>query len=190
MFGKIIMEPDQVKLCYKYLKLHMKLQRIINNIKFNKKYVNLEIVPNYAVVRNKNTNPTAMKTIIYAQKYRIRQEIREAYKNKNKINLEIYSTHLEILQILGYVIHEKIKEIIFHKIYKLNHKIKGKHNKKLHNLIYAKKEDKRTVNTYNKIRNNIIYDNNKIKNLTDINFNNTEKEIITHIFYQFLPLTQ
>lgn len=51
-------------------------------------YFNLEVTPKYAVIRNKNTNPTAMKTIIHAQKYRIRQEIREAYKNKNKINLE------------------------------------------------------------------------------------------------------
>lgn len=126
MFSKIIMEPDQVKLCYKYLKLHIKLQKIINNIKFNKKCINLEVTPKYAVIRNKNTNPTAMKTIIHAQKYRIRQEIREAYKNKNKINLEIYSTHLEILHILGYVIHENIKEIIFHKIHNINHKIKEK----------------------------------------------------------------
>ena len=129
MFSKIIMEPYQVKLCYKYLKLHSKLQKTIYNIKFNKNCIRLDITPKYAIIKNKNTKLTATKTIIYAQKYRIKEEIREGYKKKNNINLEIYSTHLQIQKELGYVIHETVKEIITNKIHNVINKIKAKHNK-------------------------------------------------------------
>ena len=141
MFEKIILQANQAKACFRYYKLHIRLTKVIQKIKFNKNCLYNNITPKYTIINIKNTNHITNKTKIYAEKFRIINEIKFAHYQKNKINLDIYEMNLYLLKMLGQLTHDIIKELIINKINIIKRTINEKHNKKINELknFYNKK---------------------------------------------------
>jgi hypothetical protein len=197
MFDKYILNANQAKICFHYYKLHIKLQKIILRIEYNKKCINLNITPKYAIINLKQTEKqTISKTKEYAQKFRVKQEIKNAYYQKNQINLQLYITHLEIVNTLGNVMYNNIKEEINNKTREFTTLTKSIHNRKITKLINNKNRTQNNINI--KKKNNLNYKHNlkthqrnkfdnKMVNLTNIEFEDTEKLIITNAYKYCLP---
>ena len=193
MFEKTILNADQARACYKYYKQHVKLLKTIQKINFNKTCIEHNITPKYATITIKgNNNRIIDKTKCYSEKFRIRQEIKNAYFTKNKINTEMYETHLYILKTLGNTIYNHVKDNITENIEIIKKQIIAKHNKKIDTLLnnkqYHTNFKHKNKKTENKIKNS--KDNNKnieLKNLTNIKFDETETIIINNAFKYNLP---
>ena len=75
MFDKIILNANQAKACYKYYKLHVKLLKTIQKIKFNKECIKHNITPKYATITIKGDNIKIInKTNQYSEKFRINKK--------------------------------------------------------------------------------------------------------------------
>jgi hypothetical protein len=56
----------------------------------------MNIVPRYAHIKTQTHNTAARKTQIQAQTLQIKNKIKFLYKKRQKLNKELYYTHMEI----------------------------------------------------------------------------------------------
>jgi len=106
---------SQAQLVNRYKNTISKLQKCYANIYFNKQRIVKQITPTYVNMRISNTSPTALVTTKKTQTIRIKDEIKFLYKKKEKLNKELYNTHLGAAQEWGntwHIIQESILESI------------------------------------------------------------------------------
>jgi hypothetical protein len=65
------------------------------NIYFNKQCLANDVTPKYANLKFTNTSPAAQTTTKKAQTIRVKNEIKFLFKKKEKLNRELYTTHLK-----------------------------------------------------------------------------------------------
>jgi hypothetical protein len=65
------------------------------NIYFNRQCQKLGIIPKYANIKVPHTSTASIITQIKAQNIRIKEEIKLLYKKKDKLNADLYSSHLQ-----------------------------------------------------------------------------------------------
>ena len=99
--------------------------------------------------------------------------------------------NMYLLKMLGQLTHEVIKKLIIDKINIIKSTVKGKHNKKIKELINcynqssnSKYREKKSIKI---IKIEELKENNKTINLTNINFSNTENIIINNAYKYNLP---
>ena len=102
-------EADQAKLVYKYKSIKVKLIKANLDIRFNKKCLFKNITPNYVKFNIKNTSSSAATAQKVAQSVWVKEEIKQLYSKKNKLNNDLYHTHLELLSGIHPVV---IKDIL------------------------------------------------------------------------------
>ena len=162
---------DRVSKVFKYLRIKYKLKKVLGKIWYNKQCLSHNVVPNYALVKIKNNSIVAKKVKEQSEKLWVKLEIRSLYSLVNKYNKQLLSRHMELLEIYT---HEEIEEIIYNfgKEY-IENKMKKRSKvleEKLNKLIKKKGKEKTNL---------IKYDYNKrVVNLTNVIFNDEEKELL------------
>jgi hypothetical protein len=150
--------------------------QIINtnaNIYFNKKCLQLNILPNYTKLIIKNNNNKTTKYIKHIRKHWIKDEIKHQYAKLNKLNEKLIKIHLHLANTLE---QEKwnYKYICIHNTIHKHKKQKYKTiNKKLTKLITE--NNKESTHSY---KNETHKFHPKHINLSNINFTNNEIEIL------------
>ena len=95
-------EMENIKIIYdsqsyfQYYNLKNKLHRCIQNIYFNRKCLQYNIIPNYAKVRVPNTSAIAKRSQKKASTQRIKDEIKFLYCKKQNFNKQLYKLHLHL----------------------------------------------------------------------------------------------
>ena len=93
---------DNIKIVYDsqsyfhYYNLKKKLHRCIQNIYFNRKCLQHNIIPKYAKIKVPNTSPIAKRSQKTASIQRIKDEIRFLYCKKQNLNKQLYKSHLHL----------------------------------------------------------------------------------------------
>ena len=106
---------SQAQLINRYKNTRSKLLKCCANIYFNKQCLVKQITPTYVNIRVANTSPAALVTTKKAQTIRIKDEIKFLHMKKEKLNKELYNTHLRAAQEWGntwHIIQESILESI------------------------------------------------------------------------------
>ena len=101
------LEASQANLVYKYKNIKVKVIRTNLNIKFNRRCLNSNITPKFASVNINNNSVGAIKAKYIAQKTWLKEEIKQLYIKKNKLNQLLCKAHLEILNMLRPVMVNK-----------------------------------------------------------------------------------
>ena len=91
-------EARQASVVYKYKYVKIKMLKVPQYFKFNKMCIQMNIIPKYARININSRTPAALKTKQIAEKMWLTQEIRQLYKNKNRLNTDLYKAHLEMLK--------------------------------------------------------------------------------------------
>ena len=97
--NEVINDNNKVSKVFKYLKLKVKLKRVLSKIWFNKQCLDNNVIPKYAQVKIKNKNSVAKKVKEQSEKLWIKLEIRSLYGLINRYNRELYDRHIELLRI-------------------------------------------------------------------------------------------
>jgi len=85
----------QAKLIFQYKKIKIKLYKTNAAIWFNKTCRIKQLTPNYIKIRIKGNNTRAQRMENIAIRHRINQELRFLYIKKQRLNEQLYRTHLE-----------------------------------------------------------------------------------------------
>ena len=132
--NELINDNNKVSKVFKYLRLKVKLKRVLSKIWFNKQCLDNNVIPKYAQVKFKNKNSVAKKVKEQSEKLWIKLEIRSVYGLINRYNRELYDRHIELLRIYSNV---ELEEILYNfGLWYVEKKLEKK-NKKLHHLILS-----------------------------------------------------
>lgn len=114
------LDACQAKLAYQYKNIRIKLLNTIQNIKFNKTCLNLQLTPRYVQVKIRNSSLAAKKAKTIAEQSWIRQEIKLLYQKKSMLNILLYKKHIELINSIHaaqyyntfYLIEQQVNKII------------------------------------------------------------------------------
>ena len=176
------LEASQANLVYKYKNVKMKIIKTSLNIKFIKKCLHNNITPNFSKINIQNKSLAAVKTKSIAQKIWQKEEIKQLYVKKDRLNRILYIAHLKVLDSLHPAIISNVMELIEAQIREVVKVIISKHIKKFDNL-YKKQH---------------MYDNNdninckhnfykRVVNYTNIELSSDETELISKGLKYNLP---
>ena len=112
----------------------MKVIRTNLNIKFNRRCLNNNITPKFASININNKSVAAIKGKYIAQKTWIKEELKQLYIKKNKLNQLLYKAHLEMLNMLHPVMVNKAMDVVGTQIMNIIKTILAKHDKKFNRL--------------------------------------------------------
>ena len=180
---------------YTYLNLRKKYLINNANIFFNKKCLEMQLVPKYAIAKNKSYNRASRISKNNYQVNRISNEVKYIYKKKNYLSLSLYEQELKNMNLYGPIWHifkqqllEKLSLFINVKYQKLNKKIQQlvqnqfESRNKVNNKKNLKNQQK-NLNKYCKpeTRNHFDFQD-PIVNLSNVNFDNDENRLIYNNF--------
>ena len=93
------LEAGQANLVYKYKNVKMKIMKTNLNIKFIKKCLHNNITPNFSKINIQNKSLAVVKTKSIAQKIWQKEEIKQLYVKKDRLNRILYIAHLKVLNL-------------------------------------------------------------------------------------------
>jgi hypothetical protein len=106
----------QAKQTYKYKNIKIELYKNNAAIWFNKTCRMKQITPGYISIKINGNNPQSQKTKNIAIRYRINQELKFLYAKKQRLNVQLHSTHLECAALWTNIKKECIKLVITQKV--------------------------------------------------------------------------
>lgn len=173
------LDARQASMVYKYINIKVKLLKTNMHIKFNKKCLIHNIIPKYCTIHIKNTSIAASKTKQIAEIKWIKEEIKQLYSKKAKLNHLLYRTNLEMLNMIHPVLLPNAKDYINDHITKTMFPIIQRHDKKIYNLIAKQHKDEniKCKHTFSS----------RIANLTNIKFDKNELELLNKGLKYNLP---
>ena len=161
-----------MQIVYNYLHIKNKINKIRQDILFNKKCLQNNVIPSYVKIKMSKNSQAAKKTERNAKKSRIINEIRHLYMKKCKLNKKLYLIHLEILN----EFHNTAIESIFRYINKItSHKIRkiiNIHNKKIQKLMKSQQTNEEIITTCS----HTFYP--RVINHTNIEFTAAEQDVL------------
>ncbi|XP_049943595.1 uncharacterized protein LOC126424831 [Schistocerca serialis cubense] len=174
MFTKIVksLSSQAIGNYKKFRNIRTKIMKLGMKIKFNKTCLMEHIIPKYAKIniQSKSSNVTYVQqksSILW-----IKSEIREAFKIKDFLNVEMYSLHLLLSNELSPLIFSILLSSIDEKIDFLRKAIAQRHQRKI-DLLIAKQQ--------NKLSEKVNYVHQfypRTMNLTDIQFTKSEMSLL------------
>lgn len=162
---------DNVTNIYKYLKLKVKIKKLLGQIWFNKQCLWHGVTPKYANIKINNGDRIAKRVKCIAERTWIKMGIKRLYGKLNKHNKDMYELHKKLYTKYHYI---EIEEILnkFGENY-IKKKL-GNHreriNEKLNKLLKNKNKDKQKTDK--------ITFAEKVINLTTSTFTEEEYEIL------------
>jgi hypothetical protein len=103
---------DQAKGINQFKNVRIKLLKCCANIYFNRQCQKLGIIPKYAKIKVPHTSAASTVTQIKAQSIRVKEEIKLLYKKKDKLNTDLYNSHLQAAKEWGSIWHLVYQTII------------------------------------------------------------------------------
>jgi hypothetical protein len=114
METKVKFIASQARTVYQYKKLRLKILKCIADIHFNKQCLAKNLTPCYADIKIPHTSQAALITKRKIGHIRVKDEIKFLYTKKDKLNKQLYQTHLKAAQewgnywnIIRYSIHKE-----------------------------------------------------------------------------------
>lgn len=162
---------SHAKLAFEFKSIKLRLSNTIENIKFNKTCLNLQVIPNYVQVKINTKTIPAIKTKQFAEEFWIRNEIKFLYKKKDMLNTLLYNKHLELARHthpaqLGHIMN-KINSQVSQQILKK----KKTQQTKINSLLIRKSSNQQKINIKHTFYQRVV-------NLTNIQFNEDEINIL------------
>lgn len=130
----------QAKCIINFKKLKTKLLLVSEDIRFNKKCLNLDITPKYARIKIRNTSASAVRTQRLAERGWVNFEIRRLHARKNVINYQLYKAHLEFLNTVHPGLVQPTLQKINNMLWPVIIKKKLKLSRKIDHLIKTRKD--------------------------------------------------
>lgn len=162
--------PSQVlRAVHAFRKYKVKLERTVLSIKFNKKCLSANVIPKYIKVNINSQSKAAKIAKERSEIIWLQSEIRNQYKKKDFLNVQLYSSHLELSKHLTPIQFNHVLDFVNVVTMKEQHKIRCRHNKKLKKLMsQIPKVNDNIPSTKHKFSERVV-------NSTNISFN--EKEV-------------
>jgi len=164
------LEASQASIAYKYKNIKLKVLKTNENIHFNKKCLELGIIPKYVSIKINSKSLVARKTKNMAEKIWIKNEIKSLYSKKSMLNKLLLQNHITLLNCLhSSQVDNTLREIIAQIDRKLRLKKRSQANK---------------LNELSRIQlqNEIIKCNHvfhpRVMNLSNIKFTNDEMNLL------------
>ena len=133
---------DNVTNIFKYLKLKVKVKKILGQIWFNKQCLWYKVTPKYANIKINNESRIAKRVKYSAERTWIKIGIKTLYGKLNKHNKEMYELHKKLYTIYQYIeIEEILNEFGENYIKKKLGNHREKINNKLNKLIENKAKE-------------------------------------------------
>ena len=164
------LEACQASTVFKYINIKIKLLKTNLHIKFNKKCLQLNIIPKYSTIRINNTSEVAKKVKRIAEVTWIKEEIRQLYNKKTRLNELLYKSNLKLLNTIHPVLIFNLMQYVNNRIMKVILPIAQKHDKKINNLISSQHN-----NMITKCKHTFY---SRVSNLTDIEFDSRELNLL------------
>lgn len=164
------LDVEQTKLAYQYKDVKLKLCRTSENIKFNKTCLEHNLIPNYVRVRVSGKSKAALKAKKTAQSQWIKNEIKELYSKKSRLNKLLLQKHLKLLNSLHVTQQSNIFCEINEQVSRKMLKKQSTQKKKIKNLM--EKQIKQDIINCS----HVFYQ--RVINNTEIQFNEEETNLL------------
>lgn len=166
------LEASQASIVFKYQNVKIQLMKTCLHIKFNKQCIRNDIIPTYAKIKI-NSNSIASQIIRKrAEIMWIKEEIKQLYIKKVKLNKTLYRLHLNMLNIIHPAIINNVSNCIDRYVTRIVNQVYYIHRKKLNNLLNNQRQNDQNINCKH-----TFYP--RICNLTDIHFDKDEIDILS-----------
>ncbi|XP_049940670.1 uncharacterized protein LOC126416829 [Schistocerca serialis cubense] len=123
----------------RFKKIHLRLHKTIQHIKFNRTCKKNDLIPSYINVKVKNSSTVAQKSKSFAERYWLLHEIKMLYSKKHHLNMMLYETHLELAKNVGNAaVFMALVEKTEHNTYIAMKHLQNKHKHKIMKLTVKK----------------------------------------------------
>lgn len=175
LIKKLFSDASQANLAMTYREVRIKVHSKIADIYFNKECIKNKVTPHYARIKMNCNSLAAKKTKDQAEIIFVENMIKQLYSEKEKLNMQSYSIHLEFNRKYGHIAWNYLYETVNNEVEEIMNKKYDRVNNKLHHLIQIQhaNEDIDTIGTQHNFQNRVI-------NLTNIQINKEENTVLQY----------